>query len=118
VRTSPLHQLRGGFQRQPDVPLLTEAQAAERAKYFDRGCANPVRAFQQMARRLGMPCKFAGRARLYDPRVVDAFMDREPWTRRHKPTPKQRVARRFAVVHNNGSVRENSDSGLGKGFPT
>jgi hypothetical protein len=94
----PLHQLGGGFERQLDVVGLTESQAAKYCLYFERGCANPVRAFQQMARRLGIPCKYSGRSRVYDPRVLDAFMDREAWTRRHKPTPKQRVSK-LALVH-------------------
>jgi hypothetical protein len=34
--------------------LLTEAEAAQYCRYFDRGCAHPVRAFQQHARRAGI----------------------------------------------------------------
>jgi len=70
----------------PDQPrqLLTEQEAAAHCRYFDRGCAQPVRAFQQWARRAGVPVKRAGRARLYDARILDAFMEDAPWTRRHK----------------------------------
>lgn len=75
-----------------DVRLLTEREAAEHCRYFDRGCANPVRAFQQAARRLGVPVKYLGRTRLYDPRVLDAFLERATWTRRHTT----RVSRRSA----------------------
>jgi hypothetical protein len=63
--------------------LLTEAEAAQYCRYFDRGCAHPVRAFQQHARRAGIPVKYSGRARLYEPRVLDAFLDRANWTSRH-----------------------------------
>lgn len=70
-------------QGQPETVLLTEREAAERCRYFARGCSDPVRAFQQWARRVGMPVKRAGRVRLYDPRVLDAFLERAPWTRRH-----------------------------------
>ena len=66
------------------VALLTETEAARHCRYFDRGCANPVRAFQKWARRAGVPVKRAGRARLYEPRILDAFMDRENWTKRHR----------------------------------
>lgn len=65
------------------VKLLTELQAAERALYFERGLAKPVRAFQAWARRAGLPVKYSGRKRLYDPRILEAFLDREDWTRRH-----------------------------------
>lgn len=68
--------------------LLTEREAAEHCRYFDRGCANPLRAFQKWARRQAIPVKRAGRARLYDPRILDAFMSGESWTRRHaEPKP-------------------------------
>lgn len=53
-------------------------------RYFDRGCTHPVRAFQQWARRAGIPVKVAGRARLYDPAVLDRFLDRATWTRRYR----------------------------------
>lgn len=76
--------------RLQDVKLLTEKEAAERCRYFDRGCADPVRSFQRTARRLGIPVKRVGRTRLYDPRVLDAFMEKETWTRRHRPA--KRVA--------------------------
>jgi hypothetical protein len=65
------------------VKLLTERQAAERACYFEFGLKDPVRAFQMWARRKGIPVKVAGRRRLYDPRVLEAFLDREKWTRKH-----------------------------------
>ena len=68
----------------PLTRLLTEAEAADHCRYFDRGCANPVRAFQKWARRVGIPVKRAGRKRLYDPRVLDAFLDGETWTTRHR----------------------------------
>ncbi len=64
--------------------LLTEAEAAARFRYFDRGLTDPVAAFQRMARRRGIPVKYAGRTRLYDPRILDAFLERKPWTRRHR----------------------------------
>lgn len=76
------------FPRRPQgsehVRPLTETDAARFCGYFERGCAHPVRAFQQCARRLGIPVKYIGRTRLYDPRVLDAFMEREAWTRRHR----------------------------------
>jgi len=71
-------------QPNPHIGLLTETEAAHHCRYFDRGCENPVRAFQQCARRLGIPVKHVGRTRLYDPRVLDAFMDRAAWTSRHR----------------------------------
>jgi len=86
-------------QRHTDVvarldDLLTETAAARLCKYFDRGCTHPVRAFQQWARRKGIPVKVVARQRLYDPRVLEAFLDREAWTRRHAPkaSPRQLVA--------------------------
>jgi hypothetical protein len=74
------------------VDLLSETDAARHFGYFDRACVNPVRAFQQCARRLGIPVKYAGRVRRYDPRVLDAFMERETWTRRHRPTVTARLS--------------------------
>lgn len=76
--------------RQPDEPLLTEREAAERCRWFDRGCLNPVRAFQKWARRQGVPYKSAGRARLYRWSELQAFLDRLPWTRRHADQPTRR----------------------------
>jgi len=70
--------------------LLTETEAAQHCRYFDRGCADPVRAFQQFARRAGIPVKFAGRRRLYDPAILDRFLDRDTWTRRHAHLRPQR----------------------------
>jgi hypothetical protein len=94
MKARPVHQLGGGFERQPDVVLLTETEAAQRSRYFDRGCADPVRAFQQWARRMGVPVSYVGRARLYDPTVLDAFMARKPWTLRHREVrPKQPVTK-------------------------
>lgn len=87
----PQHQLERRPEGQPQI-VLTEREAAERCRYFDRGCADPVRAFQKWARRVGMPVKRAGRARLYDPRILDAFMERAPWTYRHKPVAKKPLA--------------------------
>lgn len=84
IRSRPLQQIQRGVQGQSDVVLLTETEAAQRARYFDRGCVDPVRAFQQSARRLGIPVKRMGKARLYDPRVLDAFLEGEGWTYRHK----------------------------------
>jgi hypothetical protein len=69
------------------VKLLTESEAAEHARYFDRGVKNPVRAFQRWARRAGVPVKRVGRARLYAPYILDAFLDLETWTRRHRELP-------------------------------
>lgn len=77
------------------VRLLTEREAAEHCRYFDRGCTKPVEAFQKWARRAGVPVKYVGRSRLYDPRVLDAFLERETWTRRHQPV---RQRRRLALV--------------------
>ncbi len=87
----PQHELERRSQGQPQI--LTEREAAEHCRYFDRDCVNPVRAFQKWARRVGMPVKRAGRSRLYDPRILDAFMEREPWTRRHKPVTNLSVVR-------------------------
>lgn len=70
----------------PQLELLTETEAARVCRYFDRGCTHPVRAFQKWARRAGVPVKTAGRARLYDPRVLDAFLNRDDWTTRHAGT--------------------------------
>lgn len=80
-------------QRHAHVPdkLLTETEAARFCRYFDRGCAHPVRAFQQWAIRAGVPVKRVGRARLYDLRVLEAFLEREPWTRRHSGRPLRAV---------------------------
>lgn len=80
----PFDQLPRGPQRTQHVRPLTETEAARHMGYFERGCANPVRAFQQCARRLGIPVKYSGRFRMYDPRVLEAFMEREGWTRRHR----------------------------------
>lgn len=83
---------------QAPVQLLTEREAADRCRYFDRGCTDPIRAFQQWARRKGIPVKVVARGRLYDPRVLEAFMDRDGWTKRHAresarlTSPKQREA--------------------------
>jgi hypothetical protein len=84
-RSSDVTPALGQFLAAP-VKLLTEREAAERCRWFDRGCTDPVAAFQKWARRAGVPVKRAGRARLYDPRVLDAFLEREPWTRRHANT--------------------------------
>ena len=80
----PAQQAVRRVQSGADVRLLTESEAAEHCRYFDRGCANPIRAFQKCARRLGIPVKHVGRTRLYDPRVLDAFMERQSWTSRHR----------------------------------
>jgi hypothetical protein len=98
MRSRPVHQLGGGFERQSDVLLLTEAEAAQRCRYFDRGCSDPVRAFQQWARRVGMPVSYSGRARLYDVTVIDAFLNRKPWTLRHAPRSQKSVSK-LALVH-------------------
>lgn len=106
----PLQKSAGGFQREADVVLLTETEAAQRCRYFDRGCADPVRAFQQWARRVGMPVSYVGRARLYNPSTLDAFMARKPWTLRHREVgAKQPVPRKLSLVHA-GSVSEVSDA--------
>jgi hypothetical protein len=105
MRSRPVHQFGGGLERQPDVLLLTEAEAAQRCRYFDRGCADPVRAFQQWARRVGMPVSYSGRARLYDVTVIDAFLNRKPWTLRHS-TSQQRVPRKLSIVHAASLVEE------------
>jgi hypothetical protein len=90
----------GAVSSQP-VRLLTEREAAEHCRYFDRGCANPLRAFQKWARRKAIPVKRAGRSRLYDVRVLDAFMDGEAWTARHaeplRPSRHVRSVRPFLV---------------------
>lgn len=65
------------------MTLLTERQAADYCKYTERDLKDPVRAFQVWARRWGVPVKYVGRFRLYDPTVLDAFMDRDSWTKRH-----------------------------------
>lgn len=82
-------------QRHAHVPqqLLTEIEAARYCRWFDRGCRNPLRAFQKWAQRAGVPVKRAGRARLYDVRVLDAFLSGEPWTRRHAEQPTRRSLR-------------------------
>jgi hypothetical protein len=109
MRSRPVHQLGGGLQRQLDIVLLTETEAAQRFRYFDRGCADPVRSFQQLARRKGIPCKFSGRARLYDPRVLEAFMEREGWTLRHK-RPVESVPRRVNRSVHVASLGDNSQT--------
>lgn len=78
--------------------LLTETEAARHCRYFDRGLLNPVRAFQVFARRAGIPVKRAGRARLYDPRILDAFLDREDWTQRHKAGTTPGVSQRRLTI--------------------
>ena len=88
---APPQQIAGGTQRQPDV-LMTEREAAEHCRYCDRGLVDPVRSFQQWARRMGVPVKYVGRTRLYDLRVLDAFLDRASWTRRYKAGAGQSVA--------------------------
>lgn len=106
----PMQQVPRGDQRQAHIRLLTEREAAEHCRYFDRGCADPVRAFRQVALRLGIPVKRIGRARLYDPRVLDAFLDEERWTERHRPThPSERRAA-LALVQ-----RKSSSEGFRKG---
>lgn len=81
--------------RESASATISEAAAAEHCGYFDRSCKDPVRAFQRWARRWGVPVKRVGRARRYDPRVLDAFMDREAWTSRHRePVAPQSVTRR------------------------
>lgn len=77
---------------------LTEREAAEHCRYYDRGCAYPVRAFQKWARRAGVPVQVVARARLYDPRVLDAFLNREPWTRRHGSDRKAGARQLVAVL--------------------
>jgi hypothetical protein len=104
MRARPVHQLGGGFERQSDVLLLTEAEAAQRCRYFDRGCSDPVRAFQQWARRVGMPVSYVGRARLYDPTILDAFMARKPWTLRHREVRPQKSVSKLALAHGVDSV--------------
>lgn len=68
--------------RHEPVVLLTEAEAAARVRVFD-GCKNPVRQFQEWARKVGLPVKRIGRKRAYDARVLDAFIDGQRWTKRH-----------------------------------
>ncbi len=63
--------------------LLTEAEATARVKVFDQ-CKHPVRQFREWACRQGVPVKRVGRRRLYEPRILDAFLNRENWTKRHK----------------------------------
>lgn len=84
---SPMHPVASG-ERQPHIPLLTEREAAAYCRYFDRGCNKPVQAFQKWARRSGIPVKYAGRSRLYDPRILDAFLDRTGWTHRYRVSRK------------------------------
>jgi hypothetical protein len=111
MTSRPVHQLGGGFERQPDVVLLTEAEAAQRCRYFDRGCSDPVRAFQQWARRVGMPVSYSGRARLYDVTVIDAFLNRKPWTVRHREVRSQKsVPRKLALVRHDVSVQGGTDA--------
>lgn len=84
--------------RRPEQ-LLTEREAADRCRYFDRGLRDPLGSFQRFARRAGIPVKYAGRARLYDPRILDAFLDRDPWTRRHRAgAPATTNRRRLSVA--------------------
>lgn len=66
--------------------LLTEAEAAAFCRYTERGLATPVREFQRWARRQGVPVRRVGRARLYDQKILEAFMDQASWTQRHKVT--------------------------------
>jgi hypothetical protein len=70
------------------MDLLTEAEATAYVKVFDSR-KSPVRQFQKWARRWGVPVKRVGRARLYERRILDAFLDRANWTKRHKPVPTQ-----------------------------
>lgn len=63
--------------------LLTEREATSLVKVFNE-CKNPVRQFREWACRAGVPVKRVGRKRLYDPRVLDAFMEGATWTRRHR----------------------------------
>lgn len=69
---------------EPRGALLTEPEAAERCRYFDRGCADPVRSFRQWAKRAGVPVKVIARRRHYDAKVLDAFVDNAGWTKRHR----------------------------------
>jgi hypothetical protein len=78
----PVQQLPRSPQGSQRVTLLTEREAAERCRYFDRGCAHPIRAFRQWADRKAIPFKSVARQRLYDPRVLEAVMDGDPWTLR------------------------------------
>jgi hypothetical protein len=68
----------------PDRPtLMTEAEACAYVRVFDNR-KHPVRQFADWARRSGVPVKRVGRSRVYDGRVLDAFLEQKPWTRRHR----------------------------------
>lgn len=68
--------------REPDQ-LLTEAEACAFVKVFNVR-KHPVRQFADWARRAGVPVKRVGRARLYSRVVLEAFLERKPWTKRHR----------------------------------
>lgn len=106
----PSQEIPSGGQSGANVRLLTEREAAERCRYFDRGCVHALYAFQRWAKRAGVPVKVVGRRRLYDPRILDAFMDREPWTQRHRNTaPKKVVTRKLNLVRHDASVQETTN---------
>jgi hypothetical protein len=105
---TPLQQVASRLEREPHVKLLTERQAAEYCCYFDRGCANPVAAFNKMARRKGIPFKRWGGRRHYDPRVLDAFGDGERWTFRHRD-PVKPVSRSLNLVHDASVASSDSE---------
>jgi hypothetical protein len=63
--------------------LMTEAEACAYVRVFDAR-KHPVRQFADWARRAGVPVKRVGRARVYDRRVLDAFLEQKPWTKRHR----------------------------------
>jgi hypothetical protein len=73
------------------MTLLTEREAAAWVRVFDH-TKNPVRQFREWACRAGVPVKRVGRRRLYDPKVLAAFVDGESWAVRHRETKLRRVS--------------------------
>jgi hypothetical protein len=57
---------------------------------------------------VGMPVSYVGRARLYNPPVLDAFLERKPWTLRHvrsvKSVPKLALVHALSVAPGSPSV--------------
>jgi hypothetical protein len=80
-----------------EIDYLTEDAARIKVKVFDH-CKHPTRQFREWAVRSGVPVKRVGRKRLYDPRILDAFLDREKWTLRHRPARAEKRAPNLHVV--------------------
>lgn len=70
-------------QRDRDRVYLTLEEAADLAR-FDT-CQKPVVAFRKWAMRAGLPVCRRGRVLLVERRVLEAFLNGDSWTRRHRP---------------------------------